>query len=95
MLINRKEVEQIAVLAKLSVSEGEIDAIAASLDSVVEMINHINEVDTQAVKPMANPMDAVQRLRADVVTEKSIKNKLLSMSSQVDEDYYLVPTVVE
>ncbi len=95
MLINRKEVEQIAVLAKLSVSEGEIDAIAASMDSVVEMINHINEADTNAVKPMANPMDAVQRLRADVVTEKSNKDKLLSLSSQVDEDYYLVPTVVE
>jgi len=95
MLINRKEVEQIAVLAKLSVSEDEIDAIAASMDSVVEMINHINEADTKAIKPMANPMDAVQRLRTDVVTEKSNKDTLLSLSSQVDEDYYLVPTVVE
>ena len=95
MLINRKEVEQIAVLAKLSVSEDEIDAIAASMDSVVDMINHINEADTKAVKPMANPMDAVQRFRTDVVTEKSNKDTLLSLSSQVDEDYYLVPTVVE
>jgi len=95
MLINRKEVEQIAVLAKLSVSEVEIDAIAASLDSVVEMINHINEVDTDNINPMANPMDAIQRLRADVVTESSNKEKLLSMAQQVDNDYYLVPTVVE
>jgi len=95
MLINRKEVEQISVLAKLSVSESEIDAITTSLDSVVEMINHINEVDTENVKPMANPMDATQRLRADVVTETSNKDKLLSMAKQVDEDYYLVPTVVE
>jgi len=59
------------------------------------MINHINEVDTENVKPMANPMDATQRLRADVVTETSNKDKLLSMAKQVDEDYYLVPTVVE
>ena len=95
MLINRKEVEQIAVLAKLSVSEAEIDAIASSLDSVVEMINHINEVNTDNVKPMANPMDAIQRLRADVVTETSNKDKLLSMAGHADEDYYLVPTVVE
>jgi len=95
MLINRKEVEQISVLAKLSVSESEIDAITTSLDSVVEMINHINEVDTENVKPMANPMDATQRLRTDVVTETSNKDKLLSMAKQVDEDYYLVPTVVE
>ena len=95
MLINRKEVEQIAVLAKLSVSEVEIDAIAESLHSVVEMINHINEVETDNINPMANPMDAVQRLRADVVTEKSNKDQLLSMAPQEDGDYYLVPTVVE
>ncbi len=95
MLINRKEVEQIAVLAKLHVSESEIDAIVTSLDSIVEMINHISEVNTDNTKPMANPMDAVQRLRADEVTETSIKEKLLSMATQTDEDYFLVPTVVE
>jgi len=95
MLINRKEVEQIAVLAKLSVNESEIEAITASLDSVVTMINHINEVETDNVKPMANPLDAVQRLRVDAVNETSKKDKLLSMASNADEDYYLVPTVVE
>lgn len=95
MLINRKEVEQIAVLAKLNVNESEIDSIVTSLDAVVEMINHINEADTQQVKPMANPMDAVQRLRIDKITETSNKKQLLSMATQADEDYYLVPTVVE
>ena len=95
MLINRKEVEQIAVLAKLRVSESKIDAITSSLDSVVEMINHINEIETDDVKPMANPMDATQRLRADEVSEKSNKETLLSMASQSDDDYFLVPTVVE
>ncbi len=95
MLINRKEVQQIAVLAKLNVSKDEIDTIVTSLDSVVEMINHINEVDTDNVKPMANPMDAVQRLRADVVTETSNKEVLLSMATNADDDYFLVPTVVE
>ncbi len=95
MLINRKEVQQIAVLAKLNVSEDEIDTIVTSLDSVVEMINHINEVETNHVKPMANPMDAVQRLRADVVTETSNKEVLLSMAANADDDYFLVPTVVE
>ena len=95
MLINRKEVEQIAVLAKLRVSESEIDAIAASLDSVVQMINHINQAQTADVKPMANPMDAVQRLRVDKVTESSNKDLLLSMATQTDDDYFLVPTVVE
>ncbi|VAW33861.1 hypothetical protein MNBD_GAMMA01-2100 [hydrothermal vent metagenome] len=95
MLINRKEVEQIAVLAKLYINAAEIDGIVASLDSVVEMINHINEVNTDAITPMANPMDAVQRLRTDEVTELSNKEQLLSMATTADDDYYLVPTVVE
>ena len=95
MLINRKEVEQIAVLAKLSVSETEIDNVVTSLNAVVQMIDHINEVNTDDIKPMANPMDATQRLRVDKVSETSNKDKLLSMAPQSDEDYYLVPTVVE
>ncbi len=95
MLINRKELEQIAVLAKLQVSEQEIDAITNSLDSVVEMIGHINQADTDGVKPMANPMDAVQRLRKDEVTQASLKNILLSQAKVADDDYFLVPTVVE
>jgi aspartyl-tRNA(Asn)/glutamyl-tRNA(Gln) amidotransferase subunit C len=95
MLINRKELEQIAVLAKLQVSEQEIDTITQSLDSVVEMIGHINEAETDGVKPMANPMDAIQRLRSDEVTQKSLKTVLLSQAKVVDDDYFLVPTVVE
>ena len=95
MLINRKEVKQIAVLAKLQVSEVEIDAVAASLDAVIDMINDINQADTEDISPMANPMDAVQRMRSDTVTETSIKQPLLDMAEQADEDYYLVPTVVE
>ena len=95
MLINRKEVKQIANLAKLSVSENEIDTIMTSLNSVVEMINHINESDTESVKLMANPIDAVQRFRVDDVTETSNKETLLNMATESDEDYYLVPTVVE
>lgn len=95
MLINRKEVEQIAVLAKLTVNESEIEALTVSLDSVMQMIAHINEANTDQVKPMANPLDAVQRLRADTVTETSNKERLLSMAPQADDDYFLVPTVVE
>jgi aspartyl-tRNA(Asn)/glutamyl-tRNA(Gln) amidotransferase subunit C len=95
MLINRKELEQIAVLAKLSINESEIEAITESLGSVVTMINHINDVETDKVKPMANPLDAVQRLRVDAVSETSKKDQLLSMASNADDDYFLVPTVVE
>ncbi|MCF6289101.1 MAG: Asp-tRNA(Asn)/Glu-tRNA(Gln) amidotransferase subunit GatC [Proteobacteria bacterium] len=95
MLINRKEVEQIAVLAKLAVTDSEIDAVTSSLDSIVEMIQHIKKAKTDGVQPMANPMDAVQRLRVDKVTETSNKQLLLSMATNTDDDYYLVPTVVE
>ena len=95
MLINRKEVEQIAVLAKLAVSESEIDELTQSLGDVVKMINHINEVETEHVKPMSNPLDAVQRLRVDEVKEPSNKQQLFAIAPNTDEDYFLVPTVVE
>lgn len=95
MLINRKELEQIALLAKLQIKDGEMQALTESLDSIVSMIDHINQAETEGVKPMANPLDAVQRLRADEVRESSKKDLLLKLAENTDEDFYLVPKVVE
>jgi aspartyl-tRNA(Asn)/glutamyl-tRNA(Gln) amidotransferase subunit C len=95
MLINRKELEQIALLAKLQIEDGEMQALVESLDSIVNMIDHINEADTDGIKPMANPLDAVQRLRKDAVEVSTLKETLLGLAKNTDEDFYLVPKVVE
>ncbi len=95
MSINRKELEEIATLAQLNIPESQVNEITISLNQVVAMIEHINEADTAAVKPMAHPNDAVQLVRYDEVTDGSHKDELLALATQADDDHYLVPKVID
>ena len=95
MSINRKELAEIAALAKLKIADDAMDEIATAMNDIKEMIDDMDEVTAQNVKPMSHPMDAMQRLRADVVTETSHQSALLDLSQQADETHYLVPKVIE
>ncbi|MCX7552528.1 Asp-tRNA(Asn)/Glu-tRNA(Gln) amidotransferase subunit GatC [Marinicella sp. S1101] len=95
MSINRKELEEIATLAQLDIPEQQLGEITASLNQVMAMIEHINEADTAAVKPMGTPHEAQQLIRPDAVTDCSHKKDLLALSAHADEDHYLVPKVIE
>ncbi len=95
MSINRKELEEIATLAQLNIPESQVSEIIASLNQVVAMIEHLNEADTTAVKPMAHPNDAAQLIRQDEVTDSSHKSELLALAAHADEDHYLVPKVID
>lgn len=95
MSINRKELEVIATLAQLNIPEQHVSEITASLNQVMAMIEHINEADTAAVKPMAHPIDAAQLVRQDEVTDSSHKESLLALAAHADEDHYLVPKVID
>lgn len=95
MSINRKELEEIATLAQLNIPDEEAEEIVTALNQVVQMIEHINEADTDAVIPMSNPNDATQIVRADEVKDNSHKDELLKLSASADEDHYLVPKVID
>lgn len=95
MSINRKELEEIATLAQLNIPDNQVDEITATLNQVMAMIEHINEAETQSVKPMSHPNDATQVVRQDLVTDSSHKEALLALAAQADEDHYLVPKVID
>jgi len=95
MSINRKELEEIAALAQLNIPEQQVSQINQSLNQVMNMIEHINDANTDEVKPMAHPNDAWQTPRQDEVSDCSHKQALLSLSAHADEDHYLVPKVIE
>ena len=95
MSINRKELEEIAALAQLNLPEHQIEQITASLNQVMQMIEHINEAETSAIEPMAHPNNAWQMVRKDTVTDSSHKRDLLALAAHADDDHYLVPKVIE
>ncbi len=95
MSLGKKEVEYISNLAAIEVKESEVDDVAAKLSNILDLFAQMQAADTDNVAPMAHPLDQVQRLREDVVTETDQHTKLQSVAPAVEQDMYLVPQVIE
>jgi aspartyl-tRNA(Asn)/glutamyl-tRNA(Gln) amidotransferase subunit C len=96
MSLTRRDVENIAQLARLSISESELPAYVDSLSKILSFVEQLNAADTAHVEPMAHPLaDQVQRLRDDVVTEEDRHEKYQRNAPAVEAGLYLVPKVIE
>ena len=95
MSLERSDVEKIAHLARLEIYEDDIPEYAQNLSKILDLVAEMNEADTDGVAPMAHPLDAVQRLRADVVTETNQRDHFQQNAPQVEQGLFLVPKVIE
>jgi aspartyl-tRNA(Asn)/glutamyl-tRNA(Gln) amidotransferase subunit C len=93
--LGKTEVEYISRLAAIEVNESEVDEVAAKLSNILDLFSQMEAADTDNVSPMAHPLDQVQRLRADVITETDNHEKLQSVAPAVENGLYLVPQVIE
>ena len=95
MSLTRSDVEKIAHLARLALHEEDIPRYARTLSDILGMVAQMNAVDTRDVVPMAHPLDEVQRLRPDEVTETDQRDKFQAVAPRVEAGLYLVPRVIE
>jgi len=93
--LGKTEVEYISQLTQIEVREDAVDGVAEKLSNIIDLFAQMEAVDTQNVLPMAHPLDAVQRLRPDVVTEVDQHEKLQAIAPAAAEAHYLVPQVIE
>ena len=95
MALDRSDVQNIADLARLAISDENLDKYSSELSSILDLVEQMNAVDTDDVRPLAHPLDAVQRLRADVVTEENHREKYMDNAPAKEAGLFLVPKVVE
>jgi len=95
MALDRSDVENIAHLARLAISEEDIPEYARNLSNILEFVEQMSAFDTTGVAPMAHPMEAAQRLREDVVSESDERERFQGIAPAVDAGLYLVPKVIE
>ena len=95
MAFNKTEVEKIAQLARLHISDSEIDEVTGRITDILALIDQMQSVDTNTVVPLAHPLDLTQRLRADDVTECNRRDELQLIAPEVEQGLYLVPKVIE
>lgn len=96
MSLTRKDVEGIAHLARLAITDEELPVYAESLSKILNFVEQLNGAQVAGVNPMAHPLaDQVQRLRADEVTAVDAREKYQRNAPRVDAGLYLVPKVIE
>ncbi|MGI9224198.1 MAG: Asp-tRNA(Asn)/Glu-tRNA(Gln) amidotransferase subunit GatC [Woeseiaceae bacterium] len=95
MSLDKDQVQQIAMLARLEVTDDEFADTVDKLSRIVDFVDQLSQADTEGVVPMAHPLDVAQRLRADVVTESDQRDDFQQNAPAVAEGLYLVPKVIE
>lgn len=95
MSLSHDQVRRIARLARIAIRPDETESVLESLNRVLGLIDQMRRVDTSGIDAMAHPLDAQQRLRADVVTERDKRELYQSVAPAVEGGLYLVPKVIE
>jgi aspartyl-tRNA(Asn)/glutamyl-tRNA(Gln) amidotransferase subunit C len=96
MSLTRAQVEGIAHLARLEITEAQMPVYVDSLSRIIDLVEQLATADTGGVEPMAHPLaEQVQRLRADEVTESDRHDKYQRNASAVAAGLYLVPKVLD
>jgi len=93
--LSRQDVEHIAHLARLKVSDDELDEYVAKLSRIIDLVAQLSSVDTDGVTPMAHPLEMAQRLRPDEVTETDQRELYQENAPDVVHGLYRVPKVIE
>jgi len=95
MSIDLKTIKHISKLSRISVDEQKAKKLAGDLNSIFEFIEKLNELKTDNVQPLTSVAKTTLKLRTDEVKSKDIREQIIKNSPQDNEDYFVVPKVIE
>ena len=95
MTINLKTIKHISKLSRISVDDAKADKLAGDLNSIFDFIEKLNELNTDNVEPLTSVAETTLKLRTDKVESKNIRDQILKNSPDENEDFFVVPRVVE
>ena len=95
MSVDHATVRKIASLARIAVTDDQVEAMVPELNNILGWIEQLGEVDTSAVQPMTAVIPNVLRLRDDVVTDGDVRDAVLTNAPQAEQGFFTVPKVIE
>ena len=95
MSLSNEQVGHLARLARIALSDAEIDATRDKLNGIFGLSEQMQAVDTAGVEPMSHPQELATRLREDLVTEQDRRAAFQQVAPQTEAGLYLVPKVIE
>jgi aspartyl-tRNA(Asn)/glutamyl-tRNA(Gln) amidotransferase subunit C len=95
MTINLKTIKHISKLSRISVDDEKAKKLAGDMNSIFDFIEKLNELDTDNVEPLTSVAETTLKLRVDEVKSGNIREQVLKNSPDENEDFFVVPRVVE
>ena len=95
MSIDLKTIKHISKLSRISVDEQKAEKLAGDLNSIFNFIEKLNELKTENVVPLTSVAETTLKLRSDKIKSEDIRKQILKNSPQDNEDYFVVPKVIE
>ncbi|HEY7958911.1 MAG TPA: Asp-tRNA(Asn)/Glu-tRNA(Gln) amidotransferase subunit GatC [Sphingomicrobium sp.] len=95
MSVSIEQVRHIAKLARIAMSDEEIERLAPELNNILGWVEQLGEVNTDGVEPLTAVIDQKLRLRDDVVTEGNIRDEILANTPEAQHGFFAVPKVIE
>ena len=95
MSIDKDKIKHISKLAKISIDSKKSDLLAKDLTSIFKFIEQLNELNTEKVEPLTSILNQSLRSRKDEISDGKIREKILKNSPKENEEFFVVPKVVE
>ena len=95
MTIDLKTIEHISKLSRISVDEQKAEKLAGDLNSIFEFIEKLNELKTDNVEPLTSVAETTLKFRSDEIKSENIREQIIKNSPEDNEDFFVVPKVVE
>ena len=95
MSIDLKTIKHISKLSRISVDEQKAEKLAGDLNSIFEFIEKLNKLNTDKVEPLTSVAKTTLKFRSDEVKSENIREQIIKNSPEDNEDFFVVPKVVE
>ena len=95
MSVTSSQVRHIAKLARIGMSDAEVDALVPEINNILGWVEQLGEVNTDGIEPLTAVIDQKLRLRDDQVTDGNIRNEVLANAPDAQHGFFAVPKVIE
>ncbi len=93
--MDQETVSTICYLARLEIDKNKSEKIKQDLETIIELIGSLQTIDTSSIEPLYSPLEMTALTHEDIENSDNKKNQFLQNAASSNEDYFLVPRVVE
>ena len=95
MSIDKNQVKKVAKLSRISLDDRKLESLSKDLDSILNFVEQLNKLETKNTEPLTSIVDKTLESRKDIIDDGKIKDQILKNSPDKNNEFFIVPKVVE